>query len=154
MPSRGEVKTPELWRRGAALYVPMREPTASEPWASRHAVRFTERKRLQGGVEFRPGLQDRAPIALHRGLDKSELRMPNHPHDGRSSGSNQSVSLGLCTQHAAGLIFQLAYDFAHKLLPRVFSDNPTGLVLPLIVTATDRSKPDGVDLMRALWNES
>ena len=46
------------------------------------------------------------------------------------------------------------YVFAHKLLPRTLFDNPVGLVMPLVVTATDRSRPEGVELLRALWNDA
>lgn len=46
------------------------------------------------------------------------------------------------------------YVFAHKLLPRTLFDDPVGVVMPLVVTATDRSKPEGVELLRALWNEA
>jgi hypothetical protein len=46
------------------------------------------------------------------------------------------------------------YVFAHKLLPQTFFENPVGVVMPLIISATDRSKPDAAELLKALWQDS
>ena len=46
------------------------------------------------------------------------------------------------------------YVFAHKLLPQTFFENPVGVIMPLIISATDRSKPEAVELLNALWQDS
>jgi hypothetical protein len=46
------------------------------------------------------------------------------------------------------------YFFAHRLLPQTIFADPVAVSMPLIITATDRAKPDGVELLETLWQQA